>query len=101
MDPAALSREIDAMLTQPAASAPYFWFEGAPAADVVLRYEHLTDDLGALEARCGLVLVSNLPLTKHQSRHDRRPATEVLSEVQKRRCREVHRQEFELFGYAA
>lgn len=74
---------------------------GSRKPDIVLRYEHLREDLTDLEQRFGLNLVANLPHTKHKVRGDRRPARETLSEAHKARCYEKYRRTFETFGYPA
>lgn len=74
---------------------------GSRKPDIVLRYEHLREDLTDLEQRFGLNLVENLPHTKHKARGDRRPARETLSEAHKARCYEKYRRTFETFGYPA
>jgi len=70
-----------------------------PGLDTVLRYEHLSEDLEALEKKFDLDLVSKLPHTKHTYRTDRRPAAEVLTDEEKARCYTVNKIYFDTFGY--
>lgn len=77
---------------------PYYF--GPRPPDFVIRYEHLHEDLAALEQRFGLDLVARMPFTKNRARADRRPASEVLSEAQKACIRASHARIFETFGYA-
>lgn len=93
---------FDVTLAQTLARPPLndAYLFGAKAPDFVIRYEHLHDDLRVLEAQFGLSLVDHLPVTKGTARTDRRKAHEILSEAQKARIRDSHRQTFEAFGYA-
>jgi len=73
--------------------------DGVIAADFVVRFERLTDDLREVERRLAIDIVSRVPDAKSSFRSDRRPAKEILSERQKSIIRERCRDEFNLFGY--
>lgn len=73
---------------------------GARRPDFIIRYEHLHEDLTALEQRFGLTLLEKLPVTKGKARKDRRDAREVLSDTQKARIRESHARTFAELDYA-
>lgn len=68
-------------------------------ADKVVRYEHLEEDLRAVEEQIGLPILSHLPRTKANSRKDRTPAKHVLSSQQKEAIQSLCAEEFALFGY--
>lgn len=67
--------------------------------DFLIRYEELYKDLESLEQAFDLELIKYLPKTKHRSRTDRRPAHQILSEDQKKRCFRRNEREFVEFGY--
>ncbi len=73
--------------------------EGKPIVDKVLRYEKLSEELAAVAKRMGEALPPVLPLSKGHYRKDRSPASQLLSDAQKARVREICREEFELMGY--
>ncbi len=77
----------------------HYYYNDTLVADTILRYEHLEEDLSALESRFDLQLVENLPRTKHTYRTDRRPAAEILTSAEKDRCYELHKVFFEAFDY--
>lgn len=68
-------------------------------ADKVVRYEHLEEDLRAVEEQIGLPILAHLPRTKGNSRQDRTPAKHVLSSQQKEAIQSLCAEEFALFGY--
>lgn len=73
---------------------------GPRRPDFTIRYEHLAEDLAALEARFGLVLNAKLPVTKSGARPERRSAAETLGPERRARCRALYARTFEAFGYA-
>lgn len=76
-----------------------YTIDGKPAVDDVFRYEDLQQSLAAVARRVGATVPETMPLAKGQHRRDRRPAREVLSDDQKRRVRDVCREEFDLLSY--
>ncbi|MEM7539319.1 MAG: hypothetical protein AAF639_44590 [Chloroflexota bacterium] len=68
-------------------------------ADKVVRYEHLEEDLRAVEEQLGLSFLSHLPRTKANSRKDRTPARDILSSQQKAVIQSLCAEEFALFDY--
>lgn len=72
---------------------------GKPVAQHFVRYEHLKDDLAALEARFDLQLLEHLPLTKHKLRQDKSPARAQLTGAQQRDIQLRYWPEFERFAY--
>lgn len=100
MDARQLSRAIDAMIEKAEfRNFDLYTAEGRPIVDMVLRHEQLNDDLAKVAARLGVTLPALLPRSKGHYRKNRAPATQVLSEAQKARVREICREEFELMGY--
>jgi hypothetical protein len=67
--------------------------------DVVLRYEHLEEDLARLSERLGVEVELPGVRAKGSHRRDRRHYSEVLDEPSRRRIEEVCRREIERFGY--
>ncbi len=78
---------------------PLYFLEGEMVIDHVIRYEHLKDDIADLEAATGLSILEHMSHAKGGYRRDDRPAREVLTPEQKRRCFDMCRWEFEYFGY--
>lgn len=72
---------------------------GPVTPDFIIRFEHLKNDLGKLEARFGLRLCNRLPVTEGAARTDGRPAAEMLSPEQKAIIRHGHARSFDVFGY--
>ena len=73
---------------------------GLPIVDEVLKYEELPECFTSLKERIGIDVSPTLPKTKHLHRSDRRPAREVLSDLQKEMIHLICRQEFDRSGYA-
>jgi hypothetical protein len=73
---------------------------GLPVVDEVLKYEELPECFTLLKERIGIDISPILPKTKHLHRTDRRPARDVLSDLQKEMIQLICRQEFERSGYA-
>lgn len=73
---------------------------GVPVVDEVLKYEDLPDCFLLLKERIGIDISPILPKTKHLHRSDRRPAKDVLSDLQKEMIQLICAQEFERSGYA-
>lgn len=72
---------------------------GKIAADIVLRYEHLDQDVQALLERLSLPAANELPRAKAHFRRDPRAAREILSDPQKQFIRDYCKEEFVVFGY--
>jgi hypothetical protein len=72
---------------------------GEVAVNDFIRHETLDADLARIGKHLGFPIPGFIPQLKGQTRDDRRPAKEILSEDQKEivylRCRE----EFEILGY--
>ncbi len=98
-DERAFNNTVDRILREELSISDHYMFENQWIVDHPIRYEHLREDLKILEDSKGLKLVQHLPHTKHTFRKDRRPAHEVLTKDQMRRCFEKSRIEFEMFGY--
>jgi hypothetical protein len=77
----------------------HYTLDGVVAVDFIVRYEHMDEDLQKVEERLGLPIVSLLPRSNSRQRKDRRPAREVLTDIQKRIVQDTCREEFELMGY--
>jgi hypothetical protein len=91
---------LEHFLTKPdVTNQPLYFLGDEMVIDHVIRYEHLHADLAELEVQTGLSILEYLPNAKSGYRKEQRPAREVLSEDQKRRCFEMCRWEFEYFGY--
>lgn len=73
---------------------------GVPIVDEILKYEELPDCFMSLKERTGIDISPILPKTKHLHRPDRRPAVDVLSDLQKEMIQLICKQEFERSGYA-
>jgi hypothetical protein len=80
-------------------NVPFYGYKGRFLPKRVIRYEHLQEDLQALEKEQGLDLVAQLPQTKQGVRGDRRPAREILTRRQKEICYRRSKPIFERFGY--
>jgi hypothetical protein len=80
---------------------PIYTINDEPIVDVMLRQEHLPQDLAALGQRLGLSAPLALPQQrpKGQVRRDRRPWQEVLNATCERRIREVCAREIATFHY--
>jgi hypothetical protein len=76
-----------------------YTIDDAVITDVMLRHEHLTEDLTALAARLGLERPLQLPRQrpKGQIRQDRRPWQEVLDAASQARIRQVCAREIAAF----
>lgn len=72
---------------------------GRVAADHVIRYENLDDELVLLAERIGLPEVPELPRAKAGYRKDRRPYEEVLGAEARERVAAVCRREIDFMGY--
>lgn len=96
-----LSAAIDKMLESEPLNLDYYFLDGEYIADFVIRYEHLSEDLEALEFRFGLKLLEHMPFTKNNVRKSKEPAESMLTERQKEACFEKNRLIFEKFGYTA
>ncbi len=77
----------------------YYFYKNQFLIEHVVRYEHMQEDLAKVEKAFGLSLIDKLPITKATYRSDKRPAHEILSKEQMKRCYEKSRVEFEMFGY--
>jgi len=73
--------------------------DGKPVVDFLIRYEHLRDDIRTVEERLGISILEHMPRANSTQRKDRRPAREILTEVQKEQIYSTCRKEFELVGY--
>lgn len=91
--------KIDQLLEEPSHNEQFYLLGGKKVCDMIIRYEHLREDLEKIERQFGLSLLDRLPLTKENTRKDRRPAHEFLSRRQMIRCYKRNRLEFEMFGY--
>jgi hypothetical protein len=80
---------------------PIYTINDEPIVDVMLRQEHLPEDLAALGQRLGLSAPLALPQQrpKGQVRRDRRPWQEVLNATCEQRIREVCAREIATFHY--
>lgn len=57
---------------------------GSPVFDFLIRYDHLEDDFRTACSEIGKDPPKEIVFTKHKSRKDRRPASEVLGGLEKR-----------------
>jgi hypothetical protein len=77
----------------------FYSIDGEVAVDEFLRCENLERDLRRLAEKLGIPIPDTLTTSKQSSRKDRRPAREILTDVQKeiihRRCK----REFDLFAH--
>jgi hypothetical protein len=96
-----VSAAIDLMLESEPLNLDYYFYEGEFIPDFVVRYENLTEDLERLESMQNLELLKHMPFTKNAVRKTRTPASEMLSDTQKKVCYEKNRLIFEKFGYVA
>lgn len=95
-----LSATIDDIIDRHVASdRELYTIDGELAVDRVFFHERLEEAREELSQKFGRQLPP-LPRAKGQFRQDRRPATEILSAVQKRRIRDLTAWEFEQFGFA-
>lgn len=94
-----MQAEIKKMLELPALNLEYYYYQEKFIPSFVIRYEHLMDDMRALETKFDLKLIDNMPLTKNDVRSSKKPAREVLNDAQKEICYEKNKQIFEAFGY--
>lgn len=76
-----------------------YLIDGKIAVDEVVLYDQLWPRIGRLGETLGKSMPAVLPRAKGQHRKDRRPATEILSEDQKARIRDMAGWEFETFGF--
>jgi hypothetical protein len=76
-----------------------YTIDGRVALDEIIRQEDLPASFNAVLAKSGLRFDGPLPRAKTVQRADRRPATEILSERQKKAIYESCRETFELLGY--
>jgi len=95
---------LDYLLHCPASELsnwPIYTIDDRPVVDVMLRQEHLPDDLAALGERLALATPLALPQQrpKGQFRRDRRPWPEVLDAAAEQRVREVCAREIAAFHY--
>jgi hypothetical protein len=81
-------------------SFPLYSIDARPVVDDFIRLENLVDDIRRVAARVGIEPPEDLRQTRTESRSDRRPAREILSDEQKNVIWERCRPEFELLGYA-
>jgi hypothetical protein len=72
---------------------------GKVTLDEIIRQEDLPGSFQAVLAKSGLRFDGALPRAKTVQRADRRPATEILTERQKKEIYESCRGTFELMGY--
>ena len=92
---------VDLLIDEGETNIRYYRSEdGTDICDLYIRYEHLQDDITALDRKLGTDIWNRLPKTKHQVRKDRRPARELLTAVQKSAFYERNREVFDRFGYA-
>lgn len=92
-----VARVIELGSAQPSPNLPYLFRD--PALAVVIRHEHLTDDLADLSQRPGIDLVAHLPVTKGGNRASRTGAADLLSADRKARIRARDRAFFDACGY--
>ena len=92
-----MPRVIDLGIAQPSPNLPYLFCDPAPA--VVIRYEHLTNDLAALSQRLGFDLVARLPVTGGGNRTSRTGAADLPGADQKACILARDRAIFDAFGY--
>lgn len=80
---------------------PIYTIDNRPVVDVMLRQEHLPEDLAALGDRLALPTPLALPRQrpKGQFRRDRRPWPEVLDAAAEQRVRQVCAREIAAFYY--
>jgi hypothetical protein len=90
---------IDEMLENEPLNQDYYFLNGDYLPDFVIRYEHMQEDLQALEQKFGLSLVANLPFTKNKVRQEKKSGADVLTEKQKEICFNKNRLVFDKFGY--
>ncbi len=95
----ALHQKVEVLLAEERPNSVYYFYDGKYAIDTVIRHEHIKEDLQALEKKFNMTLTDKLPFAKGGMRKDRRPAHEVLTKDQMRRCYEQNRPDFEIFGY--
>jgi len=76
-----------------------YCYNGVPIVDAILKYEELPDCLRDISDLVGSDISLGLPRTKHQFRHDHRPAREILTKEQKRVVFSRCKMEFDLLGY--
>jgi hypothetical protein len=98
------SYDFDRFLEKVIANGSYRSFDlysvdGRVVVDDFIQYDTLHADLRRIGARLGIVVPDELPKKNTAFRSDRRPASEILSDVHKRMIFEHCRDEFELFGY--
>jgi len=96
-----LSALIDRHLPIVATDAASYTSDGALIVEDVIRQTNIQEDLNRVLGKLGLPPVKELPRAKGQYRSDRRPASEILSDRQKKTLQKTCRLEFELFGYPA
>lgn len=72
---------------------------GKAIVDFIGRYEKLDEDLAVIAKRIGLTEPLILPRAKSGFRADKRPYTEILSDSEQERIRQVFSREIALLGY--
>ncbi|MBV9062855.1 MAG: hypothetical protein JOY77_07980 [Alphaproteobacteria bacterium] len=80
-------------------SFPLYSIEGKSVVDDFVRLETMLEDIQRVTARIGISPPASLPHTRTESRVDRRPARETLSEAQREIVWQRCRPEFELLSY--
>ena len=80
-------------------SFPLYSIDDRPVVHDFIRLESLKEDLARIADRVGITVPEELPRTREESRADRRPAKEILSDEQKQIVWERCRREFEILGY--
>jgi hypothetical protein len=77
-----------------------YTIDDVPAADQVMRYERLVQEIEALGASLGLPGAIELPHAKATSRPDRRPYQELMGPEERDIVARICRREIALLGYA-
>lgn len=72
---------------------------GRVIVDEVVSFDRMWERIGTLGASFGASMPAELPRAKGNSRTDRRPAREILSEAQRKRIARTAAFEFELMGF--
>jgi len=81
------------------AGFPLYSIGGQSVVDDFIRLETLATDLQRIGKRLGIPIPVDLPRERSDSRADRRPAREILSDQQKEVVWNYCRREFEILGY--